>query len=133
MPLLSDRDVMEQLVAELKTLIPFKETTTVGDIVLIVAKKPQMLVYAMVGDITRDASRKEEWWQVTLHMLSIPMQTVVWTLRTRQFTGQEIFTMGGEGRFIKAVQFGAPVSDPLVAGRQPPKKGQGKPGLRVIK
>jgi hypothetical protein len=96
---------MEQLVAELKNLIPFKETTVKGDIVLIAAKQPQMLVYAKVGDIVRDESRKAEWWQVTLHLLSIPLQTVIWTLRTPQFTGQEVFTMGGEGRFIKAVRF----------------------------
>lgn len=125
---------MEQLVAELKTLIPFKETTTVGDIVLIVAKKPQMLVYAMVGDIVRDESRKEEWWQVTLHFLSIPLQTVVWTLRTPQFTGQEIFTMGGEDRFIKAVRFDAPSPDPLSLSRKDSKKGpERKPTLRVVK
>ncbi len=127
-------DFMEKLVAELKKIIPFKENTVVGDIVLIAAKQPQMLVYAMVGDITRDESRKEEWWQVTMHLLAIPLQTVVWTLRTPQFTGSEIFTMGGEGRFIQAVRFDAPstpqpVSDP---DQQPQDKKQNI-GLRVVK
>ncbi len=125
---------MEQLVAELKKLIPFKDTTLVNDIVVVAAKKPQMLAYAKVGDIVRDESRKEEWWQVTLHLLSIPLQTVVWTLRTPQFTGQEIFTMGGEERFIKAVRFaeGSPAPLPLTQE----KGGQGKerrPGLRIVK
>ena len=125
---------MEKLVAELKNLISFKETTVVGDIVIIVAKIPEMLVYARVGDIVRDESRKEEWWQVTLHLLSIPLQEVVWTLRTPQFTGQEIFTMGGEGRFIKAVRFAETSLQSLPSGQENPGKGrERKTALRVIK
>ena len=125
---------MEKLVAELKSLIPLKETTVVGDIVIIAAKIPEMLVYARVGDIVRDESRKEEWWQVTLHLLSIPLQEVVWTLRTAQFTGQEIFTMGGDGRFIKAVRFAETSPQPIQSGRENPGKGrERKTALRVIK
>jgi hypothetical protein len=127
---------MEQLVAELKKILPFKDTTTVGDIVLIAAKTPQMLVYARVGDIERDQTRKEEWWHVTLHMLSIPLQTVVWTLRTPQFTGQETFTMGGEGRFIQAVHFDAPRTPKPEDTTGPEGRDQGgtrRQGLRVIK
>ncbi|MBM9535775.1 hypothetical protein [Desulfobulbus alkaliphilus] len=125
---------MEKLVAELKKIIPFKETTVVGDIVIIAAKQPQMLVYAMVGDITRDESRKEEWWQVTMHLLAIPLQTVVWTLRTPQFTGDEIFTMGGEGRFIQAVRFDPPSTPPsgLDSQQQHPGNKRNR-GLRVVK
>jgi hypothetical protein len=126
---------MEQLVAELKKILPFKETTVPGDIVLVAAKKPQMLLYATVGDIVRDETRKEEWWHVTLHLLSIPMQTVVWTLRTSQFTGQEIFTMGGEGRFVKAVEIDGVQPRPLLSPGQESKGqgGGGKPGLRIVK
>lgn len=125
---------MEKLVAELKRMIPFKETTEVGDIVIIAAKNPEMLVYARVGDIVCDESRKEEWWQVTLNLLSIPLQQVVWTLRTPQFTGQEIFTMGGEGRFIKAVRFVETSSQPIPSVRENPGKGiERKTALRVIK
>lgn len=123
---------MEQLVGELKKIMSFKPTTTVGDIVIVAAKKPQMLVYAMVDDIERDQTRKAEWWHVTLHLLSIPMQTVVWTLRTAQFTGQEIFTMGGEGRFIQAVRFDGPArpAPPTEEKTQSPER---KPGLRIVK
>ena len=96
---------MEQLVAELKKILPLKKTTVEGDVVIIAAKNPQMLLYARVGMIERDTSRRDEWWHVTLHFLSIPLQTVVWTLREEQFTGQEIFTMGGEGRFVQAIDF----------------------------
>jgi len=123
---------MEQLVTELKKILPFKETTVEGDIVIIAAKEPQMLVYAKVGEIIRDGSRKEEWWQVTLHLLAIPLQTLTWTLRTPQFTGQEIFTMGGEGRFIKAIRFDQTASPPPLREDRPRTSGK-KPILRVVK
>ncbi|MCL1980513.1 MAG: hypothetical protein FWG62_05510 [Proteobacteria bacterium] len=130
---------MEQLVVELKKMLPFKETTEPGDIVLIAAKEPQMLLYAVVGDIVRDETRKAEWWHVSLHLLSLPIQTVVWTLRTPQFTGREIFTMGGEGRFIQAIRLERrPTEAVLDQGSDPEGQGQTKagrqrPGLRVVK
>ena len=94
---------MKNLVDEIKQLVEFKDTTHQGDIVLIIAKEPQMLVYAQVLKITRDTSRRDEWWHVELLFLSIPPQTHIWTLRTEQMTGQEIFTMGGDERFVKAI------------------------------
>jgi len=96
---------MENLVAELKQIVPFKESTDIGDLVLIVAKEPQMLVYALVTDIERDVTRKDEWWHLSLTFLTVPPQETKWTLRTAQMTGLEIFTMGGEERFVKAVSF----------------------------
>lgn len=100
---------MQKLVDELKGLVPFKDTTDIGDIILIAAKEPQMLLYALVRDIERDNSRKDEWWHVHFSVLSIPVQEMTWTLRTAQLTGQEIFTMGGEERFVKAVEFGSSI------------------------
>ncbi len=94
---------MEKLVEELRQLVPFQDTTDIGDIVLIVSKEPQMLVYALVTDISRDTSRKDEWWHVSFTFLAVPPQKMTWTLRTAQMTGMEIFTMGGEERFVKAV------------------------------
>ena len=94
---------MENLIKELGQLVPFKDSTDIGDLVLVVAKEPQMLVYALVTDITRDTSRKAEWWHLGLTFLTVPPQEVTWTLRTPQMTGMEIFTMGGEERFVKAV------------------------------
>lgn len=94
---------MEKLVAELKQIVPFKDTTDIGDLVLVVSKEPQMLAYALVTDIERDSSRKDEWWHISLTFLTIPPQEITWTLRTAQLTGMEIFTMGGEERFVKGV------------------------------
>lgn len=96
---------MQKIVDELKQIVNFKETTDIGDIVLIAAKEPQMLIYARINDIERDPSRRDEWWHLHLTMLSIPLQEMTWTLRTEQMTGQEIFTMGGEERFVKAIEF----------------------------
>jgi hypothetical protein len=97
---------MQKIVEELKQLIPFKDTTERGDTILIAAKEPQMLVYAHINDIERDVGRRDEWWHLHLTILSIPLQKMTWTLRTDQMTGKEIFTMGGEERFVKAIDFG---------------------------
>lgn len=124
---------MYKLVSELKKLIPFKDTTDIGDIVLIVAKEPQMLSYALVTGIERDPSRKDEWWHVHLSMLSIPIQKLTWTLRTPQMTGMEVFSMGGEERFFKAVDLGgaalSPAPQPIRLKGKEKKEG----GLKRIK
>ncbi len=121
---------MENLIKELRNLMDFKPTTEPGDVVLIAAKDPQLFLYAMVTDIERDTSRKDEWWQVHLAVLSLPMQQMVWTLRTPQMTGQEIFTMGGEDRFVQAVAFPAPKS-PEPAAKKSEKQQKIVPLKRV--
>ncbi len=94
---------MEEIIKDLKKLVSFKDTVAVGDIVLIAAKKPQMLVYGLVSDIVRDEAKRDEWYHVSMHILSLPPRNVTWTLRQEQMSGQEIFTMDGEERFMKAV------------------------------
>jgi len=121
---------MKKIVDELKKIIPFKDTTTIGDIVLIAAKEPQMLLYAHIDDIQRDSSRKDEWWHLTLTMLAIPLQKATWTLRTSQMEGKELFSMGGEERFFKAVDLGG-INVPNVLS-QPGKKTVRK-GLKRVK
>ncbi len=113
---------MHKLVTELKKLLPFKDTTDIGDIVLIVAKEPKMLTYALVTDIVRDPTRKDEWWLVHFSLLAIPIQKMAWTLRTPQMTGMEIFTMGGEERFFKAVDLGGAILHPAPQQISPKKK-----------
>jgi len=114
---------MEKLVAELQKILPFKETTREGDIVLLAAEEPQMLLYALVTDIERDNSRKDEWWHVRMQVFSVPLQSITWTLRREQFTGQEIFTMGGEQRFVQAVHLEKPRLEPAATPRQVKKNG----------
>lgn len=128
---------MEKLVAELKKLVEFKKDIDTGDIVLIAAENPQMLAFAVIIDIVRDPTRKDSWWHVSMRMLSVPLQSVTWTLRTEQMCGREIFTMGGDKRFMAPVciqppgkgktDSESPASNNDVA---PERKG---PGLRVIK
>ena len=122
---------MQKIVEELKQVVTFKDTTDRGDIVLIAAKEPQMLIYARVNDIERDSSRRDEWWHVHLTMLTLPLQEMTWTLRTEQMTGQEIFTMGGEERFIKAVEFKSGQKPETTATVNKIKKKQG--GLKRVK
>ncbi len=122
---------MEALVAELKSMFRFKDETLPGDLVVVAAKEPRLLVYALVGAIDRDQSRKAEWWHLTLHLLAVPIQSVVWTLREPQFTGKEIFTMGGNPHFIKAVQLPA-LTDPE-EDEPGPKKSAGASRLIKIK
>ena len=105
---------MEKLVKELERLLEFKKDTIEGDLVVVAGMgEPRLLTYAVVGPIERDETKRDEWWHVTLHLLAVPVQTVVWTLREPQFTGQEIFTMGGNPRFIKAINLPtAPPEEP---------------------
>lgn len=113
---------MKKLLEELKKNIRFKDTTEVGDHVLIVSIDPQLMVYGVVNAIEKDTSRKDEWWVVTMHLLSLPPQEISWTLREPQFTGQEIFTMQGAERFMKAVN--------LDGKRKLSPKVEGTPGVK---
>ncbi len=122
---------MEALVAELKGMFRFKDETLPGDLVVVAARDPRLLVYALVGAIDRDQSRQAEWWHLTLHLLAVPIQSVVWTLREPQFTGKEIFTMGGNPHFIKAVQL--PVLTDPEEDEPGPKKSTGTSRLIKIK
>ena len=121
---------MDKIVKDLQKLVPFKDTLAAGDIVLIAAKKPQMLVYGLVIDIVRDETKRDEWWQVSMQILTLPPRRTTWTLRTPQMTGLEIFTMDGEQRFMKAVDFGR--NSPS-RGPEKPKSKKETPALRRVK
>lgn len=123
---------MEALVEELKKIVTLKPTTDIGDIIIMVIEEPQSLIYGLVTDIERDEHKKDEWWHVSLTLLSMPPQKTTITLRTSQFTGEEIFTMGGDKRFIAAVDLGAqPRLEPADPAPDAEKKKFG--GLRVVK
>lgn len=122
---------MDQLIKELKKIFSFKTETRAGDVVLVVTENPQAMYYALITAIERDNSKREEWWQVALHFLTFPPRKIVWILREPQFTGKEIFTMGGEKMFVQALDFGQP-------GESAPKgdyfdAGPKKTGLRIVK
>ena len=126
---------MDKIVQELREVIKFKSTTDIRDVVLVAVEKPQSVFYAVVTDISRDDNVKDEWWNVALTILGVPPQRVVWTLREPQFTGQEIFTMAGEGRFIQALDFSEDTSEDDLT-KEPLKtvsKKKGRGGLRRIK
>jgi len=126
---------MKEIVKELRNIITFKNTTVEGDVVLVAMEKSKSVFYAIVSEIVRDLSKKDEWWHVSMHILSVPPQKVTWTLREQQFTGQEIFSMANDGRFVQAVDFEEPIppvkSPPLKLSKKASKKG--KTVLRVIK
>ena len=128
---------MEKIVEELHKIFRLKDTTVDGDIVIIVTENPQSLTYGLITGFERDSSKREEWWHVSLQLLTVPPQKTVWTLRTPQFTGEEIFTMGGEKRYIKAVDFSEPGGKRLESGENGKQKkvqpGMKKPALRVVK
>lgn len=123
---------LEKLVEELKTITPLKSTTGIGDVVLIASEHPRLLLYAIVTSIERDQTKRDEWWHIGLTFLTVPLQNVIWTLRTSQMTGQEIFTMGGEKRFFQSVSLTTNFTTPNdSAGR---KKSPGPKGsLKRIK
>ncbi len=123
---------LEKLVEELKAITPFKETTDIGDVVLIASEQPRLILYAMIVSLERDQGKRQEWWHIGLTFLTVPMQNVVWTLRTEQMTGQEIFTMGGEKRFFKAVSI-SPDPGYQDPGRHKQKSPPHKGGLKRIK
>lgn len=122
---------MEKIVEEIHKVFRLKSTTDEGDIVVILTENPQTLTYALVSGFERDTTRVDEWWHVTMQLLSVPPQKVTWTLRTQQFTGADIFTMGGEKRYIKAVDFSE--SDAKTSITKSKKKDSKKPALRVVK
>ncbi len=121
---------MEKLIKELRGLINFKKTIDTGDIILVAAKEPQMLMYGYVNNLERDPTRKDEWYHLHFTILSIPPQKVTWTLRIPQMTGQEIFTMGGEERFVQPLDLKENVA---TTPTPPPESKKTKGGLRRIK
>lgn len=121
---------MEQLIAEIKKIVPVKDTAASGDVVLIVAHDPEMVVYALLTGLRRDETRKDEWWHVDMFLLTVPPQPMTWTLRMEQLTGKEVFTMEGKKRFVVPVKVsGFKIDDSGGTA----KEKTGKSGLRVVK
>lgn len=120
--------MIEKVVADLKKMFALKNDTREGDVLLVVSDR---IFFAVVTSIERDQAKRDEWWHVGLQLLLLPPRNTTWTLRTPQFTGQEIFTMGGEPHFIAAIDFWAGGGKAPTGSEKPAKRK--KPALRVIK
>jgi hypothetical protein len=111
---------LEEMLAELRKKITFKESTAAGDVVL-VGMKPG-LFYGVVLDIKPNV--KKEWWDVSFKLLVMPPVDITWILRTPQMNG-ELFTIGGEEHFMIAIDMGL---------QKPPLKKRGtRPVLSIVK
>ena len=111
---------LEEMLAELRKKITFKENTAAGDVVL-VGMKPG-LFYGVVLDIKPNV--KKEWWDVSFKLLVMPPVDITWILRTPQMNG-ELFTIGGEEHFMIAIDMGLQ--------KQPLKKRGTRPVLSIVK
>ena len=125
---------METIVEELKKAVKFKDTTEIGDVILIVNEPqedgPVGLSYAQVTDFIRDDSKRDEWWFVHMVILVVPPQPQVLILQNPHFTGQEIFTIGGKKVFIKAIDAQG-LTQSKAEKPSPPQKPSG--GLKIVK
>ncbi|MDR0882762.1 MAG: hypothetical protein LBP55_09530 [Candidatus Adiutrix sp.] len=132
-------NLMEKLVEELNLQVPFKDTTEIGDTVIMLRENEDGMVtmlYAQVIDFERDTAKRDEWWHVRFVFLEVPPQPRTIILQTPHFTGREIFTMGGRKVFIKAVNFEAfeeqldMIDEPTVVpkGRKKKDPAAPKPG-----
>ena len=117
---------MEQIVEELRKIMPLKKETREGDVVVIAMENPESIIYGYVCGFERDSSRRDEWYHVTMQLLLMPPQQVTWTLRIPQFSGEEIFSMGGDKRFMAPLDF-------TVQEVAPPPVEEKKGGLRLVK
>lgn len=74
--------------------------TTIGDVVLIYIED-QPSFFARIENISSD--RKQDWYQIKLLVLQIPLTEVLWILREEYING-EPFTMNGHRIRIVKVQ-----------------------------
>ena len=93
-----------------------KTFSGVGDVVLVYSEG-QPVVYARIESIEPDV--KKDWFQVSLSILTIPLQAVTWILR-KEYVDGEGFTMGGKNMKLERLES-------AVLGR---KSGHGGPASR---
>jgi len=106
----SGKGIVEQLVEELQYQVPLKDTTEVGDMVIMLREDEDgrvSMTYARVMGFVRDVAKRDEWWHVRFVFLEVPPLPHTIILQEPHFTGKEVFTMGGRQVFIKAVNFEA--------------------------
>jgi hypothetical protein len=102
---------LEKLVDLLSKKLAFKDRTNPKDIILVLKEVESNVTvadFAQVQEFSLDPTKRDEWWEVSLTFLSIPLANATYFLQTDHFTGKEIFTMGGKKVFIKALDTSAP-------------------------
>ena len=99
----------------------------VGDMVL-VYYEDQPVVYARIEAVEPDIKR--DWFQVSLLILTIPLQHVTWILREEYING-EGFTMGGKPMKLERVESAVPAAAPGEGGVPSKPKGPEKPSKVV--
>lgn len=100
-----------------------------GDLVL-VYYEDQPVVYARIEAIEPDV--KKDWLQVSLTILTIPLQSVTWVLREEYVNG-EGFTMGGKPMKLERVESGVFNRGPEERDASGKSKGPEKPKVLAFK
>jgi len=89
----------------------------INDLVLVhLDRRPAF--YARIDDINPDT--KKGWYQVELHILTLPPQTLIWILEEAHIQGEE-FTMGGRPMKLVAIP---PKAPPQPESRGPEDRGK---------
>ena len=92
---------------------------TINDLVLVhLDRRPAF--YARINDINPDVKRG--WYRVELLVLTLPSQTMVWTLEEAHLKGED-FTMGGRPVKLEEIP---PKITPAPAPGPPAPSGKGK-------
>jgi hypothetical protein len=98
--------------------------TTENDIVLIYQDN-EPVIFARVENIRPDV--KEGWFQITLMLLNLPVQTVTWILRDIYINGTE-FTMNGQKMRLEKIE---PPKEPDPPEDKSPKTGSKEAGTVI--
>jgi len=117
---------MKQLIKQVKSIVTQAKSAEQGSTVLVFFGEDSSLMWGIIREFVRDETKKDDWFHVTIDMLSMPPRRVVWTLRVPQINGSEEFTMQGNPRYILPVAMSASKKD-----KKPKKNKHSK--LRLIK
>ncbi|MDR1677501.1 MAG: hypothetical protein LBS44_03820 [Deltaproteobacteria bacterium] len=127
---------VDQIVEELRLKVPFKATTNLGDVILMVRENEAGLVEIMFSRIlglSPEIKHRQEWWHVDMVFLTIPLNYATLIVNADQLTGKEIFTINGRKVFLKAVDTESPIEDSLSETVAPAQAKTPKLNLTLVK
>lgn len=117
---------MSNILATLRTHMPFKPDTREGDIILV--GMPTGLFYGIVQAI--EPNIKKNWYNLSFKLLVVPPVDITWILRVPQMNG-EIFTINGQEHFVIALDTRPGEKRP--GEEQPPKPHRPVRRLTLVK